>query len=83
MKHGILIYQSSAWSVGLSYDYDGRLLGMRKEDKFLKNLRTKLSELNYPVTVELDHTDADLEMIASSNYDFIVSIPGLQTRLFF
>lgn len=85
MKSGILIYQQPS---GLGQNIRVSLMsrsvwpfGLGKNKKYLDKLNKKLEKLEGSITVMEDDTEANLEEIASRNYDFIICTPGLQKRV--
>lgn len=87
MKTGIFIYQDpvsfgqnpivAPESLGASL-----FTGINKADKFIEELNKEFTKLNDTVTVVKDDTEANLEEIASRNYDFIICVPGLQNKMY-
>lgn len=86
MKRGIFIYQeppmigrnviiSDAAFTNFSF------MNFGKGKKFLDALQSKLEELEYPVTVAKDDTEANLDRIVLRNYDFVICAPGLQNKI--
>lgn len=85
MKSGILIYQQPSGlgrNIGVApMSLSVWPFGLGKNKKYLEKLNKELEKLEDSITVMEDDTEANLEKIASRNYDFIICTPGLQKRV--
>ncbi|MCA9766977.1 MAG: hypothetical protein KC455_11240 [Carnobacterium sp.] len=86
MKYGIFIYQAPPM-LGRNVMVDNyaftdfSFMGIGKGKKFLEKLQKELVQLDYPVSIVKDDTEANLEEIIARHYDFIICVPGLQNKL--
>lgn len=87
MKNGIFIYQAPP-GLGRNIITSAGSLGSvwfgtkgSKREMFIDKLNKKLAKLGYPVNITEDKTEANLEEIASRNYDFIICTPDLRKKV--
>lgn len=76
MRTATLVYEGTP-KLGGSPLPNGNILGMFKQEKFLKKMNDELLTMRIAWKVKLDSSIADIDVIAKES-DAIICVPGLQ-----